>query len=59
MVVVGRDTENERALFTIFDCHSDKFVKSPVMYERETFDEDLGTGVLAINDACLLQTPQF
>jgi hypothetical protein len=54
MVVVGKDTQEGGALFTIFDCNSDKFVKNPVVYEGEMFDEELGNGMFGINDACLV-----
>ena len=57
MIVVGKDKENGGALFTVFDCKTDKFVKNPLIFKAEEYDSELGVDLFKINDVCLVTTP--
>ena len=59
MIVIGQDSLNNGALLTIFDGKTDKFVKNPVLYTNEEFDEvqDLTT-TFRMNDVCIVTTPK-
>ena len=59
MIVIGQDSLNNGALLTIFDGKTDKFVKNPVLYTNEEFDEaqDL-TATFRMNDVCIVTTPK-